>query len=126
MPRDNPWMVVNRWHDEQTLGRYSAVYTISNGYMGLGGQVQEHRSTRSPVTLIAGVFDELEVDRVNPRRVHSDDNLVDDEVRHREYRADDAGGMRRYVRQSQHSRYRPDPLTERVTRVGDEVFAEFF
>ena len=55
------WNVVNASHHAHTLGQWNSVATISNGYLGLKGNVAEQRDGYCPVTLINGVYDELDM-----------------------------------------------------------------
>jgi len=55
------WKVVNASHDAHTLGQFNSVCTISNGYLGLKGNLAEQRDGYCPVTLINGVYDELDM-----------------------------------------------------------------
>ncbi|MBK9120161.1 MAG: glycoside hydrolase family 65 protein [Phycisphaerales bacterium] len=55
------WKVVNTSAQPHTLGQWNSVATISNGYLGLKGNVGEQRDGYSAVTLIHGVFDELDM-----------------------------------------------------------------
>jgi kojibiose phosphorylase len=57
----NPWIVENTRFDGHALGQYNSVFTISNGYLGLKGNLQEDRDGYCPVTLINGVYDELDM-----------------------------------------------------------------
>ncbi len=60
MPYDT-WKVVNTTPHPHTLGQWNSVATISNGYLGLKGNLAEQRAGYSPVTLINGVYDELDM-----------------------------------------------------------------
>lgn len=53
------WTIANTHCDARTLGRWNSVATISNGYLGLRGNLLEQRDGECPVTLINGVYDEL-------------------------------------------------------------------
>lgn len=55
------WSVVNTRFDAHTLGQYNSVCTVSNGYLGLKGNLCEDRDGYCPVTLINGVYDELDM-----------------------------------------------------------------
>ncbi len=57
----DPWQVVNTSCDAHTLGQWNSVTTISNGYLGLKGNLAEQRDGYAPVTLINGVYDELDM-----------------------------------------------------------------
>ena len=61
MTQTRTWTVTNANHDAHTLGQWNSVGTISNGYLGLKGNLAEERDGYSPVTLINGVFDELDM-----------------------------------------------------------------
>ncbi len=55
------WRVINTSPDAHTLGQWNSVATISNGYLGLKGNLAEQRDGYCPVTLINGVYDELDM-----------------------------------------------------------------
>jgi len=55
----DPWVIRNHRHDPHSLGQHNSVFTVSNGYLGLKGTVAEDRDGYQPVTLINGVYDEL-------------------------------------------------------------------
>lgn len=55
------WKIVNASHDAHALGQFSSVCTVSNGYLGLSGHLAEQRDGTCPLTLINGVFDELDM-----------------------------------------------------------------
>ena len=55
------WRIVNTAHDPHTLGQFNSVCTVSNGYMGFKGSLAEDRDGYSPVTLVNGVYDELDM-----------------------------------------------------------------
>ena len=57
---DDTWVVRNDRHDPRTLAQFGSVCTISNGYLGLKGTVQEDEGG-IPVTLINGIYDELDM-----------------------------------------------------------------
>lgn len=57
----DPWTIVNTTLDAHTLGQFSSVCTVSNGYLGLKGSVCAERDGYAPVTLIHGVYDELDM-----------------------------------------------------------------
>jgi trehalose/maltose hydrolase-like predicted phosphorylase len=61
MSAGESWQVVNTCCDPHTLGQWSSVATISNGYLGLNGRLAEQRDGAYPVTLINGVYDELDM-----------------------------------------------------------------
>jgi kojibiose phosphorylase len=61
MSEYNTWQVVNTSPDPRTLGQWNSVATISNGYLGLKGNLAEQRDGYAPVTLINGVYDELDM-----------------------------------------------------------------
>lgn len=60
-PKYDTWSLTNTAHDAHTLGQWNSVATVSNGYLGLKGNVAEDRDGYSPVTLINGVYDELDM-----------------------------------------------------------------
>jgi len=55
------WVITNTRHDPHSLGQHNSVFTISNGYLGLKGNLCEDRDGYCPVTLIHGVYDELDM-----------------------------------------------------------------
>lgn len=55
------WKVVNVVCDPHTLGQFNSVCTISNGYLGLKGNLAEQRDGYAPTTIINGVYDELDL-----------------------------------------------------------------
>jgi kojibiose phosphorylase len=55
------WVIANTRHDPHSLGQHNSVFTISNGYLGLKGNLCEDRDGYCPVTLIHGVYDELDM-----------------------------------------------------------------
>ncbi len=57
----NTWQVANTTADPHTLGQWNSVCTISNGYLGLKGNLAEQRDGYCPVTLVNGVYDELDM-----------------------------------------------------------------
>lgn len=57
--QENSWLIVNERCDAHTLAQFNSVFTISNGYLGLKGNLQEDRDGACPVTLVNGVYDEL-------------------------------------------------------------------
>ncbi|MFQ5806989.1 MAG: glycoside hydrolase family 65 protein [Phycisphaerae bacterium] len=60
MSVSDTWTITNTRHDAHALGQYNSVFTISNGYLGLTGNLQEDRDGCGPVTLINGVYDEID------------------------------------------------------------------
>ncbi len=61
MSNSDTWSISNTRHDAHALGQHNSVFTISNGYLGLKGNVSEDLDGYSPVTLINGVYDELDM-----------------------------------------------------------------
>ncbi len=59
--KDSSWLVTNTRHDPHALGQHNSVFTISNGYLGLKGNLAEDHSGYQPVTLIHGIYDELDM-----------------------------------------------------------------
>lgn len=55
------WQVVKTAFDSHSLGAANSVFTVSNGYTGLKGNVAEDHDGYRPVTLINGVYDELDM-----------------------------------------------------------------
>lgn len=75
------WQLVNTRHDTHSLGQHNSVFTIANGYMGLKGNLQEDRDGYCPVTIINGVYDELDmfsqIRASNEKRRYLDERLFD-------------------------------------------------
>ena len=61
MSAGDNWVITNTRHDAHALGQHNSVFTISNGYLGLKGNLQEDRDGHCPVTIINGVYDELDM-----------------------------------------------------------------
>ena len=61
MKAQDAWTIINTEADARSLAQFNAVFTVSNGYLGLTGNLQEDRGGRQPVTLINGVYDELDM-----------------------------------------------------------------
>ncbi len=61
MTDHDTWTLVNTVCDAHRLGQYNSVCAISNGYLGIKGNLQEDRDGYSPVLLINGVYDELDM-----------------------------------------------------------------
>ena len=57
----DPWKIRNEKHDPYSLAQHNSVFTISNGYVGLKGTLAEDRDGQQPVTLINGLYDELDM-----------------------------------------------------------------
>ncbi|HNQ22922.1 MAG TPA: glycosyl hydrolase family 65 protein [Phycisphaerae bacterium] len=57
----DPWTIVNTQTDGAHLAQFGSVFTIANGYVGLRGRLAEERQGPYPVTLLAGVYDELDM-----------------------------------------------------------------
>lgn len=55
------WRIVNTSPSPAALAQFASVCTIANGYLGLKGHVAEDRDGECAVTLLAGVFDELDM-----------------------------------------------------------------
>ncbi|MBU0617685.1 MAG: hypothetical protein KKI02_08200, partial [Planctomycetes bacterium] len=60
MTAENAWIITNARHDAASLAQHNSVFTISNGYLGIKGNLQEDHSGRCPVALINGVYDEID------------------------------------------------------------------
>jgi len=60
MSAPDAWTITNRRHDAHALSWHNSVFTVSNGYLGLKGNLQEQRDGPCPVTLINGVYDEID------------------------------------------------------------------
>jgi kojibiose phosphorylase len=60
MSANDTWRITNTRHDAHALGQFNSVFAISNGYLGLKGNLQEDRDGYCPVTLINGVYDEID------------------------------------------------------------------
>ncbi|HUU98925.1 MAG TPA: glycosyl hydrolase family 65 protein [Phycisphaerae bacterium] len=61
MSAGDNWVITNTRHDAHTLAQHNSVFTISNGYLGLKGNLQEDCDGHRPVTIINGVYDELDM-----------------------------------------------------------------
>jgi len=61
MSTGDTWTITKTRFDAHSLGQHNSVFTISNGYLGLKGTLQEDRDGFSPVTLINGLYDELDM-----------------------------------------------------------------
>lgn len=61
MTDHDTWTIVNTGHDAHRLGQHNSVCAIANGYLGIKGNMQEDRDGFSPVLLINGVYDELDM-----------------------------------------------------------------
>lgn len=57
---DREWFIENTRADAAALDQFAAVCNISNGYLGLCGRIGERRTGRSPMTIINGVYDEID------------------------------------------------------------------
>jgi kojibiose phosphorylase len=60
MSLDDAWTITNTRHDAGSLGQHNSVFGISNGYLGIKGNLQEDHAGSCPVTLINGVYDEID------------------------------------------------------------------
>ncbi len=60
MCNNNTWTITNTNHDADSLAQHNSVFTISNGYLGIKGDLQEDHADCRPVTLINGVYDEVD------------------------------------------------------------------
>jgi trehalose/maltose hydrolase-like predicted phosphorylase len=60
MSAADAWTITNTRHDAHALGQHNSVFTISNGYLGLKGNLEQDRDGYYPVTLINGVYDEID------------------------------------------------------------------
>ena len=56
----NTWTITNTHHNADSLAQHNSVFTISNGYLGIKGNLQEDHAGPCPVTLINGVYDEID------------------------------------------------------------------
>ncbi|HGJ66669.1 TPA: hypothetical protein ENS27_14995, partial [bacterium] len=61
MPTEKLWKIINRKYDEKSIGFSTSVFTISNGYMALKGDIQEHPVGRYRTTIINGLFDRINI-----------------------------------------------------------------
>lgn len=61
MSQSDTWTITNTQHDASSLAQFNSVFTIANGYLGLKGNLAEDRDGPCPVTLINGVYDELDM-----------------------------------------------------------------
>lgn len=55
------WSLIKTSFDAHSLGQHNSLFTVSNGYVGLKGNLHEDRDGYCPVTLINGVYDELDM-----------------------------------------------------------------
>jgi|GEM_PF-201240 len=55
------WVITNTRSDPQALGQHNSVFTVSNGYLGLKGNLCEDRDGYCPVTIINGIYDGLDM-----------------------------------------------------------------
>ncbi len=55
------WFVENRELDRHRLGQFNSAFAVTNGYLSLKGNVLEERDGYCPVTLINGLYDELDM-----------------------------------------------------------------
>lgn len=60
MSTADTWTITNARHDDESLAQHNSVFTISNGYLGLKGNLQDNRAGPCAVTLINGVYDEID------------------------------------------------------------------
>jgi kojibiose phosphorylase len=60
MTTDSAWTITNTHHDASSLAQHNSVFTVSNGYLSLKGNLPEARDGPCPVTLINGVYDEID------------------------------------------------------------------
>jgi kojibiose phosphorylase len=60
MSTADAWTITNTRQDDESIAQHNSVFTISNGYLGLKGNLQEERAGPGPVTLINGVYDEID------------------------------------------------------------------
>ena len=61
MPAKKNWKVINRDYNEKIISFGTSVYTISNGYMAIKGDIQEFPVGRYRTTLINGLFDRINI-----------------------------------------------------------------
>ncbi len=61
MPSDPAWTYRSTSLGADDLVRDNALFGVSSGYLGLSGHILEHRDGPCPVTLINGVFDEVDL-----------------------------------------------------------------
>jgi kojibiose phosphorylase len=59
-PHDT-WTITNIKHDAQSLAHFNSVFTCANGYLAVKGNLSGTRDGPCPVTLINGVYDELDM-----------------------------------------------------------------
>jgi kojibiose phosphorylase len=55
--RTGNWKIVKKEHDAESRRAHASIFTVSNGYMALKGDLLEERGHRYPSTFINGVFD---------------------------------------------------------------------
>lgn len=61
LTHDTGWLVTKTDADQSAIESANTVFTISNGYMALKGNLLENRQGAYPTTLIAGVFDQADM-----------------------------------------------------------------
>ncbi|HPP76113.1 MAG TPA: hypothetical protein PLU88_13400, partial [Armatimonadota bacterium] len=59
--KQNKWSIIKTDTSEKALASASSVFTISNGYLALKGNLLENRSELYSTTILAGVFDEADM-----------------------------------------------------------------
>ncbi len=61
MSANQYWLIRNDRCDSAALDHFASGATVSNGYLGLTGTIAEKRDGPQPVTLINGIYDELDM-----------------------------------------------------------------
>jgi kojibiose phosphorylase len=61
VPAEKLWKVINRDYGEKAVNFSTSIFTISNGYMALKGDMQEFPVGRYTTTIINGLFDRIKI-----------------------------------------------------------------
>ncbi|MBI5863970.1 MAG: glycoside hydrolase family 65 protein [Planctomycetes bacterium] len=61
MSTSSEWVVSNTRFDAASLAQHRSAFAISNGFLGLSGHVIGDRDGPWPLTIIAGIYDELDM-----------------------------------------------------------------
>lgn len=67
---DTNWIITKTDTEPKALEAANSVFTISNGYLALKGNLQENRRGRGPTTIVHGVFDEADMIKGIPPSSH--------------------------------------------------------
>ncbi len=61
MSAADTWTITNRRFDARTLAQHNSVFTVSNGYLGLTGHLQQDHDGGDPLTILNGIYDEVDM-----------------------------------------------------------------